>query len=99
MHLSELIFGDKLYKRIDGLGMGLPLAPSFANIFMNHFETKFILNCPSEYCPIFYRRYVDDTYVLFKNKFHADSFLQYINQQHNNISIMMESEFNGSLSF
>ena len=28
------MFNDKLFKQIEGLGMGLPLGPSFANIFI-----------------------------------------------------------------
>lgn len=96
---SFFIFNKKLYRQIDGLGMGLPLAPSFANIFMCYLETKFMSNCPVDFRPIFYRRYVDDTFVLFRNKKHADLFLQYINEQHDNISFTIEHESNGSLSF
>ena len=29
------MFNDKLFKQIEGLGMELPLGPSFANIFMS----------------------------------------------------------------
>ena len=35
---SFFIFDNKLYKQVDGLGRGLPLGQTFANIFMCHFE-------------------------------------------------------------
>ena len=31
---SHFIFGHKLYKQVDGVGMGLPLGPTFANAFL-----------------------------------------------------------------
>ena len=31
---SFFLFNDKLYSQVDGLGMGLPLGPTFANIFL-----------------------------------------------------------------
>ena len=31
---SFFLFNNKLYKQKEGLGMGLPLGPTFANIFM-----------------------------------------------------------------
>ena len=77
----------------------LPLAPTFANIFMSHHEKKFLNNCPAEFSPVFYRRYVDDTFVLFRDHSHANLFLNYINNQHNNISFTMEVEADGTLPF
>ena len=39
---SFFIFNGKLHKQCDGLGMGLPLAPTFANIFMCNLEREYI---------------------------------------------------------
>ena len=39
---SFFIFSGKFYKQVEGLGMGLPLGPTFANIFMCNHETEFI---------------------------------------------------------
>ena len=55
--------------------MGSPLGPSLANMFMCDLESKFLDDCPSQFKPIIYRRYVDDTFCLFKNKEHASLFL------------------------
>ena len=96
---SFFIFNGELFKQTDGLGMGLPLAPTFANIFMSFYERKFLSNCPDEFSPIFYRRYVDDTFVLFRDKNHAKLFHNYINSQHPNLSFTMEVESDGTLPF
>ena len=37
---SLFTFNKKLYKQIDGVSMGSPLGPIIANIFMNDFENK-----------------------------------------------------------
>ena len=91
---SFFIFNGELYRQRDGLGMGLPLAPTFANIFMNHHEQIHLQNCPNEFRPVFYKRYVDDTFVIFRHKDHAKLFLNYINDHHSSISFTMEEEIN-----
>ena len=47
--------------------MGSPLGPSLAKLFMCALEQKFLDNCPSEFKPILYRRYVHDTFCIFRN--------------------------------
>ena len=89
----------QLYKQCDGLGMGLPQSPIFADIFLSFHEEIWLSNCPIEFKPIFYRRYVDDTFILFSDKSHAPKFLNYINRQHDNINFTMETESTNSLSF
>ena len=61
--------------------MGLPLGPTFANIFMFFYETKLLENCPSLFKPIFYKRYVDDTFILFRDASHPTLFHNYLNSQ------------------
>ena len=68
------IFNFGLYKQIGGLGMGQPLGPTFANIFMCFHEQNWLEQCPSEFAPILYKRYIDDTFVLFKDKAHVHLF-------------------------
>ena len=93
------LFNGQLYKQCDGLGMGLPQSPIFADIFLSFHEEMWLSNCPIEFKPIFYRRYVDDTFILFSDKSHAPKFLNYINRQHDNINFTMETERANSLSF
>ena len=81
------------------MAMGSPLGPTFANIFMNVIETEFLANCPSHFKPTYYRRYVDDTCLLFSHKDHPALFLEYINSIHPNLKFTMESENDGKLPF
>ena len=71
---THFVFNGKLYKQVEGMAMGSPLGPTFANIFMCHLEELFLNQCPVEFKPTFYRRYVDDTFVLFKSKSQAELF-------------------------
>ena len=79
--------------------MGLPLGPSFANIFMCYHEKLWLASCPPEFAPIFYRRYVDDCFLLFRDKSHADLFLGFLNSKHQSIKFTMDSESDGKLAF
>ena len=89
---SYLIFNDKFYRQKEGVGMGLPLGPSFANIFMCYYEKLWLASCPSDFAPIFYRRYVDDCFLLFRDHSHADLFLSFLNSKHRSIKFTMEKE-------
>ncbi len=46
-----------------------------------------------------YRRYVDDCFLLFKDRSHIKKFQNYLNCQHKNISYTVELEENNSLPF
>ena len=70
---SFFIFNEKLYIQKDGLGMGLPLAPTFANMFLSHHEEIWLDQYPLEFKPLLYRRYFDDCFVIFKCKSHLQN--------------------------
>ena len=98
-HLLELsakdsffLFNKKFYKQVDGVAMGGPLGPSLANGFLSYYEKLWLATCPDEYKPTYYRRYVDDIFVLFPSKKEADLFLIYMNEQHTSINFTMEGE-------
>ena len=71
--------------------MGSPLAPVLANLFMGHHQ-KIWLESYSLFEVLYYRRYVDDTFCLFKSEKDALSFFDYINSRHPNIRFTMEKE-------
>ena len=55
-------------------------------------------NYPSHVKRIVYRRFVDDTILLFRSKDHVEKFRNYLNKQHKNITYTLEIEESGSLS-
>ena len=78
--------------------MGSPLGPVLANIFFSHHEGKWFNKSPIEFKPSFYRRYVDDIFVLFTSSESADSLREYMFFKHQNINFTVEQENVGSLS-
>ena len=62
------------------------------------FESKWLQDCPNNFKPVFYRRYVDDTFVLFSSPDHADEFKEYLSSKHPNI-IFLHREKDGYLHF
>ena len=64
---TQFIFNSKFYSQIDGVGMGSPLAPVLANIFMDFYQSKW-LNEYNLIKPEFYLRYVDDILAAFDKK-------------------------------
>ena len=70
---SHFVFDGQYYDQVDGVAIGSPLGPVLANIFMCHFEEKWVMN--SSDCPNVWFRYVDDPFTLFRNKETAVKFL------------------------
>ena len=96
---SYFIFNELLYKQIDGVAMGSPLGPTLANAFPCFYEKEWLEQCPEEFKPVYYRRYVDDIFVLFRSQDHLIKFCDYFNKSHFNMNFTFEQEKNGKLSF
>ena len=79
--------------------MGSPLGPNMANFFLSFYEINWLELCPKEFKPVFYRRYVDDIFVLFESAEHLSKFRNYFNTCHPSMSFSFEQEKNGKLSF
>ena len=86
------LFNGKVFSE----GMGNPLGPTFANLFLCHHETNWFDKCPLHFKPKFYRRYVDDTFILFLDSSHI---LNSLNSQHPNIKFTCENEAENQLHF
>ena len=54
---------------------------------------------PPEFKPVMYRRYVDDTFLLFRDSSYVLPFRRYLNNQHSRIEFTSETEINNSLNF
>ena len=79
--------------------MGSPLGPALAKILMCNFENKWIKDFPHSLKPVFYRRYVDDIFVLFSSLDQAEKFKKYLSSKHPNINFSLEKENEGRSSF
>ena len=91
------IYKDLLYKQVDGVAMGNPLAPTLANFFLAHLEYKIFLSS-MPYYPAFYGRYVDDIFCIFRSNVECDLFLNFLNGLHPNLSFTVEKA-NDTLPF
>ena len=89
----------KIYKQIDGVAMGSPLCPALANGFLCFHEQICLMNVLMNSKPAYYRRYVDDIFVLFRSPDHLEKFKNYLNSKHTNIRFTCEKEHNNSMSF
>ena len=91
-------FNNTLYKQIDGVAMGSPLAPTLADFFIGHLESELFSNT-QDYFPLEYYRYVDDTFCVFPCKVHSDLFLQHLNSLHPNVKFTCAHAEEGHLPF
>ena len=74
---SFFLFNNKYYKQVDGVTLGSPLGPALASIFMCSFQSIWLRDCPTNFKPVFYRRYVDGIFALFSSPDHGDKFREY----------------------
>ena len=77
--------------------MGSPLGPIFANIFMSAYEQTWLEEAPVK--PLSYRRYVDDTFLIFEPTANIKDFVTFLNSQHPNLRFTYEEEIDGYLPF
>ena len=91
-------FDGDLYEQFDGVSMGSPLGPLFANFFLGYLE-KTIFSENLEFLPLFYIRYVDDTFLLFSCDSHVEKFLSKLNNFHPAIDFTCEYSVDKSIPF
>ena len=76
---SLVLFDGEYYKQIDGVAMASPLGPTFTNLFLSYHEQISLKNYPCEFKVVIYKKYVDDTFLLFRSKDHIEKFRCYFN--------------------
>ena len=62
------MFNGVYYSQIDGVAMGSPLGPTLANLFLAYHEENWLNDCPIQFKPTYYRRYVDDIFLMFPER-------------------------------
>ena len=81
--------------------LDVTLKPAFSiffNIFLSYYEQIWLKNCPCEFKPVIYKRYLDDTFLFFRSKDHIEKFRGYLNWKHPNIKFTSEIEENNRFS-
>ena len=84
------LLNEQTYLQIDGYTEGGCVSSALANIFHSHHETTWLDNCPSEFKPVLYKRYVDDIFLLFRQHFHVRLFFYYVDSLHTRIKFTCE---------
>jgi peptide-methionine (R)-S-oxide reductase len=87
-------FNGQLYLQLMGVAMGSKFAPNYANIFMNHFEEKYLPQAPVT--PFLWKRYIDDVFCIFTcSDNEIDAFLKWINSIHQHIKFTSQRDCSG----
>ena len=92
----EFSFNGNMFRQIDGISMGSPLGPSLANIFLGYYENKILHRADGL---LYYCRYVDDTFAVFKKESQCDTFLNVLNNLHPALEFTYEKESNNTINF
>lgn len=95
---SHFQFNGEFYDQIDGVAMGSPLGPLFANVFMSDFERKHKSKL-RELGVNHWWRYVDDVFATLNETADPQEILNFLNSQHKNIRFTVEHENEGKLPF
>ena len=95
---SHFLFNERVYQQIDGVQMGCPLGPTFANWFLGDIEAN-IFKDPKAFFPKTYVRYVDDVFAVFRKNSDVELFLNYLNTQHGQLKFTLEKANDDTLPF
>ena len=89
---SISLFDMVFYTQGDDVAMRSPLGSSLANAFLCHHETKWLNDCPEKFKSAFYKKYVDDIFVLLKRPGHVKPFVDYMETKHKSINFSFGKE-------
>ena len=86
-------FDRNHFLQINGTAMGTRVAPTYANLFMAHFEEKYIYTHNSK--PRKWFRFIDDIWGIFKgNRESFKKFNSDINTIHSSLALFLKSVIN-----
>ncbi|CAF4296389.1 unnamed protein product [Rotaria sp. Silwood2] len=88
---SHFLFDGKIYDQIDGVSMGSPLASLLAEIFLQEFEKK-NSSVFEKLGIIYWKRYVDDTFVLLNPEFCAEKVCTELSKLHPSVKFTSQEE-------
>ncbi|KAL2102084.1 hypothetical protein ACEWY4_003845 [Coilia grayii] len=89
---NYFLFQDAWFLQKRGVAMGSPFAPSFANIYMAHFEERYIYT-NKRFTPhiALWKRYIDDVFLLWCGDINTlQDFFNYLNNCTDYLSFSMD---------
>ena len=95
---THFSFNGQHFRQHNGVAMGSPLAPILADIFMNNLEQT-LMDRLENAGVMWYRRYVDDTFVLIKHDADVEQIKNILNSFHQNINFTSEQEKENKIAF
>ena len=89
LKLNNFTFNSENYLQVNGTAMGTRVAPTYANLFMDSIERKYIYTYSKK--PIVWFRFIDDVWGIFRGtELELKEFADYCNTFHNSIKFTME---------
>ena len=95
---THFIFDKNIYIQKNGIAMGSPLGPLFADIYMNYLESKLMPKL-KENGLLFWRRFVDDTFTILRKDADIAKLIEILNSFDTEIIFTSEEETNNSIAF
>ena len=92
LHSMNFTFNRDHYLQTGGTAMGTSLAPNYANLFMDRFETKALAGFPQK--PLTWRRFIDDIFLVWTHGEESlKTFIDYLNSLHKTINFTHEMSY------
>lgn len=95
---SFLFQCNKMYYQSNGVSMGSSLGPLLVDIFLIDFENKLLTKLNNN-SVVYYKRYVDDIFVIIKNEYDAHVIKDLLNSCCKSIQYTSELENDTRLPF
>ena len=83
---NDFVFNGETFLQIKGTAMGKKYAPSYANIFMAHFEKEAMKKCYLK--PSTYNRFLDDIFMVWDHgRENLETFIKIMNSHHPSVKL------------
>ena len=92
LHSMNFTFNGDHYLQTGGTAMGTSLAPNYANLFMDRFETKALAGYPLK--PLTWKRFIDDIFLVWTHGEESlKKFIDYLNSLPDTIKFTHEMSY------
>ena len=89
LHSMNFTFNEEHYLQVGGTAMGTAVAPNYANLFMDRFETKALEKWHLK--PLLWLRFIDDIFMIWTHgRDELNKFINYLNSIHPKIKFTSE---------